>query len=142
MFVTCQLSPDAVSIERQVSRVVHQTGVIKRILVREEQVVHFPELALSRRGLGDLRGVLPVRMDLRQREMTEGHAQLAPDGFHQSGDDWLRRAAIGAFEIAVLHERNRGRPRPPDVIARADRLAEVGAWLWSHYSDPLGGSRR
>jgi hypothetical protein len=32
------------------------------MLVCEKDVVHFPELALSRRGLGDLGGVLPMRM--------------------------------------------------------------------------------
>ncbi len=124
MFVTFQLSADALRVQPQGKRVLHQTGVIKRILVRKKHVVHFPELALSRRGLSDLRGVLPMRMDLQHREMPERHAQLVPERIHQSGNDWLRGAAIWAFEIAVLHQRNHSRPGPTNVITCADRLAE------------------
>src|SRR5207302_1299193 len=46
MFVSCQFSPDVLNVKRQVIRVLQQAGVIKRILVREKHVVHFPEPAL------------------------------------------------------------------------------------------------
>jgi hypothetical protein len=122
--VSCQFSPDALNVKRQVIRVLQQAGVIKRILVREKHVVHFPEPALRRRGLSDLRGVLPMRMDFQHREMAERHAQLVPQRFHQSVNDWLRGAAIWTFEIAVLDQRNRSRAWPSDVIVCAHRLAE------------------
>ena len=124
VFVACQFSSDPFGVKAQVSHVLQQTGVIKRMLVCEKYVVHFPELALRCRGLGDLRGVLPMRMDLCHREMAERHAQLVSERFPQSGDDWLGGAAIWAFEIAVLDQRNRRGPAPPDVIACAERLAE------------------
>ena len=94
------------------------------MLVCEKCVVHFPELALSCGGLGDLRGMLRMRMDRRHREMAERHTELVPERFHQSGHNWLRSAAVWAFEIAVLYQRNRGGPRASDVIFRVHRLTE------------------
>ena len=41
------------------------------ILVRKEQVVHFPELALACRKLRSLRGSLCVEVNLRQRKIPK-----------------------------------------------------------------------
>jgi hypothetical protein len=99
-----ELSRDPLCIEPQASRVAQQTGIIERVLVREHCVVHFPEHALRSRGLGNLCGILPVRVDLPHGEVAERKAQLVPERFSQCRDDGLCRAAIRAFEIAVLHE--------------------------------------
>jgi hypothetical protein len=67
-------------------------------------VVHFPELALSSRGLCHFGGVPRVWMDLAEREVAKGNAELFPQRFDQSSNDWLCSAAVRALEVAILHE--------------------------------------
>ena len=81
--------------------------------------MHLPELALRRRRLGRLGGVLGVRMGRREREVAEHEAQLGrPAGLHLL-DDRVRRAAVRALVVAVLDQRDRRVGRALDVVALA-----------------------
>jgi len=99
-----ELSLDPICIEPKTNGVPQQTGIVERVLVREQCVAHLPEQTSRSRGLGNLRGVLPMRVDLAHGEVAERKAQLVPERFSQCRNDRLCRAAIRAFEIAVLHE--------------------------------------
>src|SRR3954464_161495 len=66
-----------------------------------------------------------MRVDLRQGEVTEREARLLQEGADHFLDDWVGLAAVGALEIAVLDQRDRGCGSPDHVVApRRDRYRE------------------
>ena len=85
--------------------------------------MHLPELALRGRDLGGLRGGLGVGKEVAARV----RAKHEPDIRHarqQLLDVRVGGAAERAREVSVLDQRDVGRRRPPDVVARADRLGQ------------------
>ena len=99
-----EFSLDPTGSESQASYVSQKTRIIHRVLVREQCVVRFPEHTVRSGGLGNLRGVLRVGVDLAHWEVAERKAQLVAERFSQRREDGLGRAAVRAFEVAVLHE--------------------------------------
>ena len=55
-------------------------------------------------------------MDLREREMPEGEAEIAPVRAHEHHGDPVCRTAIGTFVVAVLEEGDRGRLVSENVV--------------------------
>src|SRR5690242_6518480 len=91
------------------------------MLVVEDIIVHLPELALRRGSLGGESRVQCMGVDLGEREVAIDKAQLLPElllyGLHHP----RRSARIGAFVVAVLHQRDRGGVRPLTMVSFADR---------------------
>ncbi len=92
----------------------------------EQQVVHLPERALRRRGLGRLGRELSVRVHVVQRQVPPDVADVA-EVAQQLADDRLGLPAVRALEVAVLDERHRRVERAADVVALGiDVDGEVG----------------
>ena len=105
--------------------VAEEVVVPQRVLVLEQKVVHLPERALLRRGLGRLRRLLRVRVDVVERQVPPDVGDVA-EVAQQLAHDRLRLAAVRALEVAVLEHGDRRVDRAADVVAlRVDRLREV-----------------
>ena len=63
-------------VEVELGRIPPQVVVLERLLAMEEQLVHVPEPVLERRGLGGSRRRQGVRVDLGQRKVPEGEADV------------------------------------------------------------------
>src|SRR6266567_186960 len=97
-----------------------EVGILQGMLVVEDVIVHLPEFPLSVCSLGSERGVQRVRMDFGEREVAIDKTQLVPELLLNGLDNPCRAPGIGAFVVAVLHERDRGRVRPLNVVPLAD----------------------
>ena len=71
-----QLGGDAVGVEPEAARVGDEVAVREVAARGVERVVHLPEGALGRRRLGGLGRVAGVRVDVLEREVAEGEAQV------------------------------------------------------------------
>jgi len=80
---------------------------------------------LRSRGFGNLSGVLRVRVNVAHGEVAERKTELVPKRFSQCRNDRDGRAAIRAFEVAVLYERNWGGPPAANVITLGDWFSEL-----------------
>jgi hypothetical protein len=78
--------------------------------------VHLPKGALGGRGLGGLGGALGIRMNLAQREVAKGEEQPADELIADPLDDWERRRAVRALEVAVHDELQLGPVGAVDMI--------------------------
>ena len=88
--------------------------------------MHLPERALVGGGLRGLGGELGVRVDVVEREVAPHVPDVAVAGEHFP-QDGLGLAAVGALEVAVLHDGDRCPGGAADAVAgRVDRGAEVG----------------
>src|SRR6516165_1692065 len=96
-------------------------------------------MSLGRGRLGNLRGMLRVRMDLAHREMAECEAELVPERPLQSTDNIQCSAAVRTFEVAIFDQRDQRRARSADVVVRAYWIEESGAELRNHRVVPLRG---
>ena len=91
--------------------------------------MHFPEGALIGGRLACLGGELGVHVHVAQGEMSPDVLDVAEVG-EQLPDDRLRLAAIRAFEVGVLDDRDRGVEWPSDVISLViDVEIEIGEWF-------------
>ena len=108
---------EADEIERDETGVGQQVRVVERVLMLEQRVVHFPECALRRRGLGRFGRVLRVRVARRHREMPEHEPHVIGREPLQLLDDRMRLTAVRAFEIAILEHRDRRIGWSPDMVA-------------------------
>ena len=86
-------------------------------------VVHLPEGALLGRRLGGLGRQLRVRVHVGERQVAPHVAQVVAEVGEQLADDRLGLAAVGALEVAVLDQRDRGVRRAADVVAGRGRPA-------------------
>ena len=68
------------SMSRPSSRVPDQVFSCQRALVIEQDLVHWPELALHRRGFGGLGRELGVRVDIGERQVPPHIAQVTVIG--------------------------------------------------------------
>src|SRR5512133_78104 len=87
------------------------------LLVLVDPIVHLPVLALRARGLGRLGRRIRERMQRRDREVAEHEADVlrVDELLH----DRIRRAAVGALEVAVFDERDLAALRSAGVILRS-----------------------
>ena len=82
-------------------------------------VVHLPELALPRRGLGGTRDELGSRVCVLVGEVPEREHKAIAQRFAQLTEHRNEAPAIGAEEVAIQHHRDgRSRPTPADVVSR------------------------
>src|SRR6266436_8213649 len=97
-----------------------QVGILKRMLVVEDGIMHLPELALSCGGLGSQSRVQRVGMDFGKREVAKDKAQLVPKLLLNRSHDGRRLAGVGAFVVAILHESDRSGGRSLMVVPLTD----------------------
>jgi hypothetical protein len=102
-------------VELELAGIPPQIVVFERRLVTKEELVHFPEAVLKRRGLGGRRRGEGVRMDLCQRKVAEGKADAAAQSPLDALDRSKRLARVRAFVVAVLEYETTGR-KPADVV--------------------------
>jgi hypothetical protein len=95
------------------------------VLILEEQGVHLPEPALRAGRLGRFGGAGGVRMDLAQREVPVRELQPWTEGLLHRLDDRIGRPAVGALEVAILHERRGRVGRTGDVVALGKRQGQA-----------------
>src|ERR1700730_11443540 len=89
-------------IELELPRVVLQIVVLEGGLMTVEQIVHFPEPVLDGSCLGRGRCRESVGVDLCERKVPEGEADLPVRALFDAFDFSKRLPGIGAFVIAVL----------------------------------------
>ena len=111
-----QVTGELLRVKPDLAGVAHQVGRLQRVLVIKEEVVHLPEGVLRRGGLRRLGRELGVRVDVGEREVTPDIADVAKVG-EERADGRLGPAAVGALEVAVLHDRDRRRHRAADMVA-------------------------
>ena len=103
----------------------HELVGLEVLLMVEEDVVHRPERSLAGRGLGGLGGELCLGVDVAQRQVPP-HVVHVPELCEERAHRGLGLAAVGALEVAVLHDGDGRLRRPADVVAlRVDRFGEV-----------------
>ena len=83
----------------------------ERALVGQQQVVHGPEGALRRGRLGGFGRELRVRVHVVQRQVPP-HVPDVAEVSQQLTYDGLGEAAVGALEVGVFHQGDRGVPGP------------------------------
>ena len=91
--------------------------IVKSTLMLEEMVMHLPESALARRGLGRFRRMLGMWVDLTQGKVPVDEAQLVTQFLLHSLDDTIGNAAVGAFVIGVLDQSHRASVRTLNVVS-------------------------
>jgi hypothetical protein len=97
----------------------HRVSGLQLLFMLEQQIVHGPERALPVSGLGTQRC---VRVHVGQRQVSPDVSQVAEVG-EQRPYDGLGRAAVGALEVAVLHQ---------------GHLHIAGPRMWSRKAPVLG----
>ena len=117
----CQLTGEADDVEIEHLCVAHQVVVGQSVLVLVEHVVHRPERALRRGNFRGLSGGLSVRVDLRQREVTEGEPQLMAEAALDSLDDRVSLSTERTLIVPILDERHWRGGRTLNMVNRADR---------------------
>src|SRR5829696_951119 len=98
-----QLALDSFCVESKQRCVASQLDILERILVLEQDIVHFPEGALRARGLGHFRRMLGVRMNLRERKVPKYKAQLIAEPALHLFHDRIRASAIRTLEIPIFN---------------------------------------
>jgi hypothetical protein len=100
----------------------------------EEEIVHLPELSLRAgglRGFGCLLGVIVADCD---GEVPVDKSQLRSVRLQQLPNHRVGSRAMGALEVAVLHQGYRGIKRAEHVVSRGDRdekrLGHAGKLPW------------
>jgi hypothetical protein len=78
--------------------------------------VHLPKRALGGGRLRRLRGALGIRVDLPQREVTEGEQQPFAQLVAYAPDDGVRGRAVRALEIPVHDQLELGAIGPVDMV--------------------------
>jgi hypothetical protein len=110
-----------------------------RKLMREEILVHLPELSLRGRRLGSFGGELRVLVRAPIGEVAKDEAKLAGQSLiAHAQDTGVREPAVAALVVAVLGKRHGRARRSRDVIAcwinrrceagdaRGERMGHVG----------------
>src|SRR6476660_5079367 len=75
---TLELGAHPPTVEAQLLGILHEMLIVEGPLPLEEQVVHWPELPLSARCLGGLRGMLGLGVNLGKGEVAEHEPQSRP----------------------------------------------------------------
>ena len=86
-----------------------------------QSVVHWPKRSLARGPFGRLRGLLRVRVDVGQREVSKHESQARLPPRLQSDEDGKGLGALRTLEIAILKQRDWGIVSASYVIARPHR---------------------
>jgi hypothetical protein len=98
---------EALGVETEGCGVLAEMLIIKGTLMLEEGVMHLPELAVGRRGLGRFRRVLGMGVDVAQGEVPVDETQLVTQLALQSLDDMVGKATVRALVIGVLDQCHR-----------------------------------
>src|ERR1051325_7527138 len=91
-----------VDIKLDVFAVTRKIAVLKRLLMREQLVVHFPEFSLSC-GTGSQR----MRMSFHGWKVSKDKAQIFTQPFLHFLDYRISSTAMNTFKVAVFEQRHR-----------------------------------
>ena len=102
-----QLAVEALHLQAQIFAYCEQLASLQRVAGARRCSRASPRTFPARRRLGGLRGVLGVRVDLRQREVAEYESQARAEAPLHLLDDRVGPAAVRTFVVAVLDQRDR-----------------------------------
>jgi len=98
------IAVERVDVESELAGVPQQVVVVERALAVEEHLVHLPEAILQRGGLGRGGRRERVRVDLGQREVAEGEADVAFESALDERDLPERPPGVRALVVAVFDD--------------------------------------
>src|SRR5215471_15516771 len=101
-------------------------GIVERLLMLKEVVMHLPELPLDGGSFRGLRRVLGMRVALGQGEVPEDKAQPIAQPSLDLLDDGIGLPTIGTLIIAVFYQGHRGAFRSLLMVALANLHREPG----------------
>jgi hypothetical protein len=119
-----KLARNPLRIDPDVFRVDEKVRVLEGALVVKKHVVHLPESPLRAGGLGCLRGVLGVRVRLRERKVPKHESQVIAHATPHALNHRIGAAAIRTLEVSVLDERNRSSCGTERMVAVAHRYCQ------------------
>src|SRR5271170_776744 len=115
--------------------------ILEGFLVGVEQVVHFPEFAVGRRGFGHFRGVFGIGMHFSEGKVAEDETEFLAELALDFIDDGGSFPAKGTLVIAVFDEGDRSGLGATDMIACADGQSELTLEVGSHCASSCGDAR-
>ncbi len=101
-------------------------------LIREQEIVHGPELPLRSGAFGRFGRSQRVRMNRFQREVAICEQDLTVETLEKEFHRRRRLLAGGALEVPVLHHRDRSVWATEDVICGVNRLRKIGGVMCGH----------
>ena len=105
---------------------------VQPVLMREQPIMHRPELRLPACGFGGLRGGKGVRVNVLQRKMAKDEPRPPCEPLEQQFHGRRGLLAIRTLEVAVLHERHRRMRVAEGMVRGADRYGERKFLLCAH----------
>jgi hypothetical protein len=97
-----QVPRKSACIETQLFGKSYEVRRIKRLLILEQQIVHFPKPILGAGALSSFRRRFGVRMYLREGEVAEHKPQPVAHNILNFFQDQMRGAAVWTFIVPVL----------------------------------------
>lgn len=125
MLVTLQFLCETNHVEAEPPRVAVEVGQLEMILILEDEIVHLPELPLTRRALCRFGGKESVWMRVLEREMAVCETSLVRKTLQQQLHGGRGLPADRALEIAVLDDRRVSASWAQHVIGAAHGDGEV-----------------
>ena len=125
MLVTLQFLCETNHVEAEPPRVAVEVAQLKMMLILEDEIVHLPELPLTRRALCRFGGKESVWMRVLEREMAVCETSLVRKTLQQQLHGGCGLPAGRALEIAVLNDRRVSASWAQHVIGAAHGDGEV-----------------
>jgi hypothetical protein len=95
-------------------------------VVAEEELMHFPELALGAGGLGGLGSELGIRVNLGERVVAKGISELIPELRLQPHNLEICGPASRTFIVAKFEKGQRSVGAPTNVVRQKNRQVVLG----------------
>ena len=111
------VSVKSFKIKTNASSVSRQMIVLKAVLMREQLVVHLPEVSLRAGRFSCFSCAQRMRMSSRSGEVPKGKAQIVAHQFLHFFDYRIGTTAMNAFKVAVFEQRHRRIGRSGNVVA-------------------------
>src|SRR6266576_6204696 len=99
--------------------------IVERSLMLKEVIMHLPELLLNGGSFRGLRGMLSMRVALRQGKVPKDKAQPIPQTSLNLFDDGIGLSTIGTLIIPVFHQGHRGGFWSPPMISLTNWRREL-----------------
>ena len=101
---TVEVGDETLHVEPEVRGQSHEGSAIDRYRLDEQRLVHFPEPALRRSGLGGLGGEFGIRVQLHVRQVPKNVAEPRAESLSNSPDAAIGGPAVRALVVAILDE--------------------------------------
>src|SRR6266478_3727247 len=113
---------ESLSVKSDATGVARKMMILQRLLVREQLVVHLPELFLRAGGFRSFGSTQRMWMSPNRWEMTKDKAQIVAQKLPHFFDYWISASAVDALEVAILDQRHRRAWLAQHVVALVNRV--------------------